>query len=1187
MEFKMNGYRYLFLLIFIFLIGCGEKVPKRILTQTEIQSLYTYKNLGLAHLEEEQANKAIEAFQKVVDLAPDEPLGYANMALAHLRLRNTEESLLWIQKALQIAPENPDVRFIAAEIYEWEKEEEKSLNELEKVIQLDPDHLFARYKIVRHHSMKRKDPKSLTRIEKELKVIAEKVPENIAVLLELGQTLIDNNKIEETKEIYQKILTLSSDLNQETLQYLHKGIELIETGQLEKAKSNMMIFENVQRNSPRYQQGRKVISGHLLGIPITDFSEGISQYAPAGEEPIPVNFEEKTEEIGLEGFEGEGLAMGDLDGDSDLDLYLTRKGSNKLFLFDGKKFIDKTKESRTGDEGNGRRALVADYDNDKDFDLYTVNKGPNRLFQNDGKGIFKDVTQSLGVSDPGSSTQALFIDFDQEGDLDLFVTNEDSDNHLFENNVDSPFSEVASEVGIAGVMEKAVDCSFGDFDDDGDLDLLVLYRDKPVLYTNLRQDRFREIPVGAGLNPAPQIGWEACAVGDVNNDGALDILLTGKEHILYNNKGDESFIESRIMKQVTRDIGSGQDGLFFDLDNDGYLDILIVGEKGMVLLRNDRAGNFLDASLMLPGEEFRNMPLKACASADYDQDGDLDIFLLGDKIHILQNKGGNQNHWLDVKLVGLGIGAGKNNIQGLGARLEVKAGNLYQLKNVRDPISHFGLGSFEEADVIRVVWTNGGSQNRVKPGVDVVFTEEQILKGSCPFLYAWNGEEFQFVTDLLWRSMLGMIAGNQTVGFHEAAEEYIKVPGSFLSQRDGEYLLRITQELWEIPYIDEVKLMVVDSPPEVLEIHVDERFLPPPFPPFKIYPVMNKIYPSKAFDEKGRNLLPFLLARDGKNVSGFEKTRYQGISKLHDLILDFNPASSIKHQASSSVRLFLYGWLLPTDTSINIAIGKTRSFKPILPNLQVPDKNGEWVTVINPLWFPAGRNKMMVVDLTGKFLSDDFRVKISTTMEIHWDEAFITVDESSIQPALSGIEGNPASRIQISTLFPQKAELQYHGFSQVVQSDGYADTPGWPFSVPVYDDITEFPLWRDAEGFYTRYGDVTPLLQQSDNQYVIMKTGDEIALSYPADKVPELPEGWKRDYLLFSNGWLKDTEINAIAGATVGPLPFHEMTGYPYEPPDDLPTDREHQNYMKEYNTRKVTQIPFRELIKTYPTSSM
>ena len=240
-----------------------------------------------------------------------------------------------------------------------------------------------------------------------------------------------------------------------------------------------------------------------------------------------------------------------------------------------------------------------------------------------------------------------------------------------------------------------------------------------------------------------------------------------------------------------------------------------------------------------------------------------------------------------------------------------------------------------------------------------------------------------------------MFIGNQSIVFPDAAQEHVKIPGSSLVPKDGHYLLRMTSELWEIPFVDEVKLLVVDTPPEVLEVHLDERFIPPPFPPFEIFPVTKKIYPARATDEKGRDLNPLLLARDGKEVSDFERTPYVGITKPHDLILDFK--SRIPNPASR-IRLFLYGWLVPTSTSTNVAISQSApdGLKPILPYLQVPNEKGEWVTVIDPLWFPAGRNKMMVVNLTDKFLCDDFRVKITTTMEIHWDEAFITLNEPTI-----------------------------------------------------------------------------------------------------------------------------------------------------------------------------------------------
>ena len=618
------------------IVGCGREVPKRHLTQTEIQSLFTHKNLGLAFLEEEQARNSIEAFQIVVELAPEDPLGYANQALAYLRLRKKEETLQWIQKALQIAPNDPEVHLIMAEIYEWGKEERKVLKELEKVIQLDPDNLIARYKRVRYYSGRRGEPEASQVIEKELLAIAERTPENIAVLMDLGQAHLTNNKPEEARGVYQKLHTLSQDLNPETLQYLRKGFDLLEAGQIQEAKSQMMIFENVQRNTPRYQKGRKEIVGHLLGSPIASFSPALMDRVgqillSVLPEPVPVIFTEITEEVGLKDFGGEGMAIGDIDGDGDPDLYL----APHLFRNDGGTFV---KMGRLGDERGG---VFADFDNDGDPDLFNMNKGPNHLYKNDGKGVFQKLKETFGEN--GSS--ALFFDFDHDGDLDLFVTQEDGENLLFENNIDAPFTEIAGKVGITG--ERGRDCAYGDFDDDGDLDLIVLYEDRLILYSNLRQGRFRAIPV------VEREGLSACEVGDINNDGSLDIVVTGWEiHInhIYINQGDGSFQERGFPIGKTASAALEiSDVLLFDFDNDGYLDILLVGENGIALQRNDGRGGFIDISLMLPEdvrvEAGRAFPLqRGFAANDFDSDGDLDLFLLGEEIHLLRNDGGNQNH---------------------------------------------------------------------------------------------------------------------------------------------------------------------------------------------------------------------------------------------------------------------------------------------------------------------------------------------------------------------------------------------------------------------------------------------------------------------------------------------------------------------------------------------------------------
>jgi len=224
------------------------------------------------------------------------------------------------------------------------------------------------------------------------------------------------------------------------------------------------------------------------------------------------------------------------------------------------------------------------------------------------------------------------------------------------------------------------------------------------------------------------------------------------------------------------------------------------------------------------------------------------VFLIDadDRVVVLRNEGGNKNGWLQVRLEGVNAGNNKNNIDGIGSKVEVKVGDLYQIKYITEPITHFGVGAVKGADVLRVVWTNGVPQNVILPQANQRLLEKQVLKGSCPFLYVYDGEKYQFLTDLLWRSPLGMITSRGTPAFADSAQDYVKIPGDRMKpfppfQRKDTggisgavYSLQITEELWETAYFDQVKLIAVDHLAGT-QIFVDEKFIPPPFPEFKIY----------------------------------------------------------------------------------------------------------------------------------------------------------------------------------------------------------------------------------------------------------------------------------------------------------------------------------------------------------------
>jgi hypothetical protein len=156
------------------------------------------------------------------------------------------------------------------------------------------------------------------------------------------------------------------------------------------------------------------------------------------------------------------------------------------------------------------------------------------------------------------------------------------------------------------------------------------------------------------------------------------------------------------------------------------------------------------------------------------------------------------------------------------------------------------------------------------------------------------------------------------------------------------------------------------------------------------------------------------------------------------------------------------------------------------------------------------------------------------------------------------------------------ANLNYRGYSATYRKGG-------PFGPEWFDyyHITKGQKWRDLTGNYTRYGDVLPLLQKADDEYIIADGGDEISIDFDAGRLSDLPKGWKRDFLIYSEGWVKDGDLNTANGQTVAPLPFHKMPSYPYGKNIAYPTDKKHREYQQKYNTRKVTTSDFKNALKT------
>jgi hypothetical protein len=368
--------------------------------------------------------------------------------------------------------------------------------------------------------------------------------------------------------------------------------------------------------------------------------------------------------------------------------------------------------------------------------------------------------------------------------------------------------------------------------------------------------------------------------------------------------------------------------------------------------------------------------------------------------------------------------------------------------------------------------------------------------------------------------------------------------------------VRITGELWESHFFDRVELMAVDHPADT-EVRVDERFhLPAPAQDVTAIAPPQPV--AAARDQDGRDVTDPVRAMDGRYLDTFDLGPFQGRAEEH--VVTVRLPTDVP--TDRPLWLVADGWVYPTDTSLNLAISQGDHAAPRSLSVEVPDGDGGWRTAKADIGFPAGKSKTMLIDLSGIVGPDGpRRVRLRTNMEIYWDR-------------LAWAAGRPDAEIRTHVMTPDSARLRYRGFSKVVQTERRQPT------VPVYDSIASTaPLWRDLEGYHTRFGNVRPLLTNTDDRYVIMNAGDEMILRFDAPPPP--PEGWTRDFVLVGDGWVKDGDYNTGFSKTVRPLPYHGMKDYT-TPPGPLEEDsayKMHPDDWDTYHTRYVTPKDFHRVL--------
>jgi len=724
-----------------------------------------------------------------------------------------------------------------------------------------------------------------------------------------------------------------------------------------------------------------------------------------------------------------------------------------------------------------------------------------------------------------AASAAVAADVDHDGDLDLLLTSAQG-RHLMANDGQAAFSDITTAAGLP-IDQPAGQAVFTDFDNDRDIDFFVIAPSGLQLYSNNRDGTFTDVAAQLGL---AGLQVRSVLVEDFNQDNYMDAALLsekGELSIWHNERG------TRFAKGAVLDATNASDLLSADIDNDGDLDAWALGSAGATLL------SWHEGSFQANATPIKNQPALPALSADFDGDGRTDLWAAGQWVKNETNAG----NWVRIALQGL-----NSNHDGIGAKVEIKTENRLQKREVRGNGDHaneltFGLAEGDSLEFVRILWPGGVRQTELATGASQRLELKELdRKGtSCPILYAWDGERYTFVTDILGGAIIGYLtAPNQY--YYPDSDEY--VPLGKIAPRDGHFSLKLTNQLEEIIYIDALELVAIDHPQDV-EVYPNERLLSaPPYPPFSLYPLADLRPPLAAHDQEGRNVIEALSKVDDVWYEEFARTDIHGYAEEFSLTLDLGDLGAVSHPV-----LLAYGWVDYAHSSSNWAAAQ-RGLSLSPPQLEVADGQGGWRLFSADMGHPAGLPKHMLFDLQGAFPSDDYRIRITTNAAIYWDQFLVGATQEA--------------PLRVHRSKPASVDLQWRGYPAHTSIKG---TFAFRYD---YDQLHLEAPWGTHGGAYTRLGAVGELVDTIDDRFAIMFHGDELSIEFAADSFPPPIPGMERSYMLYANGFGKDMDFHSAHSLTVAPLPFHGMSSYPYPNSERYPQTEAHLEYLENYNTRRV-----------------
>jgi len=1012
-------------------------------------------------------------------------------------------------------PDNPDVIAnlgIATLNRQQAGDDGLALELLDRALELDPGHLRSLYS----RGLILLNMGEVEPALESFQSVVEADPLDADAAYHVGQCLMQLERPEDAVSWYERAIELDPYLRSAYYRSFQAHQRL---GDRERGRAMLEVFQGLADN-PRSRlvefkytkmgrRGAVAVIGDAVSVPAAP-PEGalFTNPEPAAPSGLPWRIEGDPASV----------TAADIDGDEMIDIFLpgvlegpsTTVNAVLLSRRDG---FELDPEHALAGVPAVTAVLWGDIDNDGQTDAYLCRRGPNQLWLNTGDG-WRDVTEESGTSGGEHETvDGALVDADHDGDLDVFLVNSDGPDELLNNNRDGTFRPLAKERGLAGERPDSRQVLFADLDGDRDADIVVRHASPPheVFENQLLWD-YRP---AAGFDELRAAELTAIVSGDTDADGRAELYTADEQGGVRRWQPD---IDGNWSSELLASSPAGAiDRLALaDLTGDGRVELVLSSGDGL------RALDPIDGAEVAEVENAKGV--WGLAALDPGRGPSLVTWSAG-LPPVVQRPGPGRFAFVALSLTGRedDNDAMRSNASGIGNRVAMRVGSRWTVAETFRASSgpgqslqplEIGTAGRERADFVAIDWSDGVFQTELDlaAGAVHVVAETQRQLSSCPVLFAWNGADYAFISDILGVGGIGYAVGPGEYGEPRPWENFL-MPQGVPAVRDGLLAIKITEPMEEATYLDAARLVAYDLPPGWSMV-LDER-MAIAGPDVSGEPVFyrSQLLPVEALNDRGADVTPSIVTADSIAAPvGRLDHRFIGLlAGEHLLTLRFEQPLD---ELGERLVLIVDGWVEYPYSQTNFAAWQAgRSYDP--PTLEARGADGRWRVMLEGFGYPAGMPRRMSVPLP-TLPAGTRELRLRTNQEIYWDRIAVAAAEEA------------------PDLWRQKLEL----VAARLATTGYAYRTTSAQRLPGYDYNRRAPLWdtRIQAGWYTRLGDVTELVATADDALAIFGPGEEVHLDFAAP-AHRAPEGWRRVVVLETDGWCKDMDFYTKDSRTVGPLP--------------------------------------------------